>query len=192
MLGTDDVDAQVEGAFGERLAHGPLGREVGEVHVAALGAGQGRRQPQSVQDGVRAVAEQPAVLHGSRFALLAVGDDDTGARRVADGPEFDGGREPGAAPPAQSRRGDPVEQPSGRHQGRVAARGEVPGDVLTAGRGGEEAGPSFGKEGVHAGHTVLLGSMRPMCPVPAGASAGRDRRWSSARSSSRRWAAVRS
>ena len=183
-----DVQAQVERTLGERPPDSLFGGGIGQVHEAALGAGHGRGQPESVQDRVRPVPQQPAVLDGTRLALLTVGDDDGRARCVAHGAQLYGGGETGPAPAPQSRGGDPVEQPVGRGQRRVAVCAEIPGEIAGPGRpGGEEALPSFGEEGEHGGHMVLLGS-----EWPESADAEGDLRRANARSRSRRCVAVRS
>ena len=53
---------------------------VGHVDVGAVGGHDHSGQPQPVQNQVRAVAQQPAVLDRSRFSLFAVGDGDGAAR----------------------------------------------------------------------------------------------------------------
>ena len=48
---------------------------VRHVNVGALGFDDRRGQPQSVQNHVRPVPQQPAVLDRSRFSLFTIGDD---------------------------------------------------------------------------------------------------------------------
>ena len=146
---------------------------IGHIHVGAVSVDDRRGQPQSVQDQVGAVAQQPAVLDRSRFSLFAIRDDDgaTGvcyqAPVVAHGTQLHRERKGRTTPADESAGFDFTQQCIGAGERAVPAEPPIGREVLPGlagllsqqprcapGQGGGGDGRGLG--GVHGRPAIVL------------------------------------
>ena len=96
---------------------------VGDEDEQLVGVDDGRGDAQAVEDQVRSVAQQPAVLDRCGLALLAVGDGDPGTVGVGDRCELARHGESGSAPPVERGLLHGAVQVGARRQRAVATGG---------------------------------------------------------------------